>query len=134
MTAENRRAIVEVRRVQCAPKVPWKAPTREWWVQPSFAWPRLPVFHQTQVAATRTGFPPRDAASRMEVAMEYFTLPREALTEVCIDNGLVCICQPEEHCGHCGDQDSRMVVAFSPVRARLVAKELLRLADEAEVV
>lgn len=43
----------------------------------------------------------------------------------------IVISQSEEECIYCGQEDVRFVF-FSPARARLVAQEMLRLADEIE--
>jgi len=59
-------------------------------------------------------------------------LQNDPLTEVFINkNNGVSIKQPDEPCGDCGNT-GQIIVCFSAQRARIIGKELMRLAREIE--
>lgn len=59
-------------------------------------------------------------------------LKKEPCTQVhANDEGQIIVIQPGEECSHC-DSLGQAYVYFSPDRARKVAAEIMRLADELE--
>lgn len=61
-----------------------------------------------------------------------FILKNEPATEVAINvDDEILISQPERECLNCGKSETAFVY-FSPSRARLIAAEIIRLADELE--
>lgn len=80
---------------------------------------------KSEPPACRCSFP----LECLEIDMELKNEPR-TLVHINEDDRVV-VAQPDEQCAHC-DAHGMSFVYLSPQRARLVAAEMLRLADEIE--